>query len=130
MSSRNETSDAKEYTIFMLVKAQPSWLALAPAERFGFSERVLKPLLKKHPAVRLRYFDAEAYSAEASDVLMWQSRDLGAYQGVVEGLRETPFWDHYFRIVSIIPAREDAYAEHYGVETISAGEWAEAKISG
>lgn len=122
MTTESETTSLKEFTIFMLVKAQPSWLALKPEERFAFGERVLKPLLKRYPTVRLRYFDAEAYSAEASDVLMWQSRDLGAYQGVIEGLRETPFWDHHFRILSIIPSREDAYAEHYRVEAMGSGQ--------
>jgi hypothetical protein len=39
---------------------------------------------------------------------------------VVEDLRETPLWDRYFQIVDILPGVEDAYAENYGRDAVTA----------
>ncbi len=110
---------SKPFTLFMLVKTTTAWLALAPKKRFAYFDEAIQPVLKKHPAVSLRYFDAEAYNARVSDVLMWQTTDRGQYESLVEGLRETLFWDHYFEIIEILPAIEDAYADHYDEKTIA-----------
>jgi hypothetical protein len=107
-------ADPKPHTVFMLLKATPVWLGLAPPERFAFVGGTLRPLIARYPAVRMRYFDAEAYSARVSDVAVWESADLKAWRGLVEELRETPFWDVYFQVVEIIPAMEDDYADFYG----------------
>ena len=112
----------RERTIFMLVRALPAWLALAPAARFAFVDETVRPLLEAHRGVRLRYFDAEAWNARVSDVIMWQTRDLAAFEAVVEALREGPFWGTYFDVVEIIPALEDGFAIHYGVEPLGAAE--------
>ena len=53
-------------------------------------------------------------------MLVWETADQAAYRAIVEGLRETPFWDHYFHIVDIIPAIENAYADHYDAKLIGA----------
>jgi hypothetical protein len=111
---------SKEYTIFMLVKTMPAWLALNPAERFAFLGETITPILRRHPAVRMRFFDVEAYSARSSDVVMWQTETLAQYESVVENLRETRFWDDYFAVLDILPGRENAYADHYQVAPIQA----------
>ena len=110
----------KEYTIFMLVKTTPAWLALPPKGRFAFVGEVLQPILQKHPLVKMRYFDAEAFNTRASDVIMWQTADLPQYESLVEHLRETLFWDHYFAVRDIVPSRENAYASHYQVAPVQA----------
>lgn len=106
------------HSIFMLVRTTPEWLALPPKERFAFLDTTIRPILRAHPAVRMRFFDAEAFSARVSDVVMWETEDLGAYDSVVEALRETPFWGRYFEITEILPAIENAYARHYGVAPV------------
>ncbi len=113
-------SNPSNRSVFMLVRATPAWLALAPRERFAFVDDAIRPLLARHPAVRMRYFDSEAYHARVSDVIWWETADAGAYEAVVEGLRETAFWGRYFEVVDIVPAIEDAYARHYGVEPVGA----------
>ena len=60
--------------------------------------------------VRLRYFDAEAFSGKCTDVAMFETEDLQAYYFAVERLRDTPLFSHpYFEVVKIIPAMEDGF---------------------
>ena len=113
------TTQAPEtMTIFMLVRALPVWLALPPSERFAFFDAAIRPLLAQNPAVTLRFYDAEFYDARVSDLFVWETTDQAAYRALVEGLRETLFWDHYFQIVDILPAIENAYATHYGMKPL------------
>jgi hypothetical protein len=115
------TTTAKElnHVYFMLVKTTIAWLQLSAKERFEFLETAISPLLKKHPSVKMRFFDAEAFSAHYTDVLMWEAPEVKDYQFLVEELRETLFWGTYFEIVEIVPAIENAYALYYEVEPIS-----------
>jgi Darcynin, domain of unknown function len=107
---------AINYVFFMQVRTTNEWLALAPPDRFSFLDAVIRPILARHPKVSMRYFDSEAFSAEVTDVIMWETTDVMAYQSVVESLRETRFWGTYFQMVSIVASIENGYAIHYGVE--------------
>jgi hypothetical protein len=107
------------YSVFMLLKTTPEWLALSPQGRFAFLREDIQPILRAHPTVRLRFFDAEGFNARVSDLALWETEDLGAYQSVVEALRETAFWDRYFGVQEIIPALENAYARHYKEAPVS-----------
>jgi hypothetical protein len=122
INTENPNADLPNHTFFMLVRTTPEWLGLTPSDRFGFLGEVIAPLLGRHPAVGMRFFDSEAFSSRYSDVVMWETTDLLAYQAVVEDLRETKFWGHYFEVVEIVPAIENAYARHYGVTPIAASE--------
>ncbi len=106
------------HAFFMHVRTTPTWLRLAPKDRFAFLDAVIRPLLIKHPMVTMRFFDAEAFSAEVTDVIMWETEDVMAYQAVVEDLRETLFWGEYFEVVSIVASIENAYAVHYAVDAL------------
>jgi chlorite dismutase len=107
------------YVYFMLVKTTNTWLQLSTKERFQFLETTISPILKKYPAVNMRFFDSEAFSGNYTDVLMWEASDVKDYQFIVEELRETLFWGAYFEIVEIVPAIENAYALYYEVDPIS-----------
>ncbi|MCA2977046.1 MAG: darcynin [Myxococcaceae bacterium] len=102
----------------MLVKTTTAWLAKPPKERFAFLGASIEPILARHPAVKMRFFDAEAFSARVSDVIVWETQALGEYQAIVEALRETEFWGTYFEVVDIIPSIENAYASHYEVAPV------------
>jgi hypothetical protein len=106
------------YTLFMSVRTTPEWLRLSPADRFGFLGKEIAPILKAHPEVRMRFFDAEAFSARVSDMVVWETADLDRYRSLIDGLRETRFWDTYFEVVDIVPAVENDYASHYRVAPI------------
>ena len=63
----------------------------------------------------MRFFDTEFYSSDTSDVVVWKSSDLRAYETVVEDLRDTLFWDHYFTVGPILLGVENAYTARRGV---------------
>ena len=104
----------RPFTVFMHVKTTDAFLALPPAKRLEWVSEAMVPVLKEHPQVRMRFYDAEFYSADTTDVIVWETVDLDAYQSVVERLRETRFWGPYFTVRSIVPARENAFADFYG----------------
>lgn len=109
------TSNVVNHVFFMLVRTTPTWLALPPKDRFGFLDQTIRPLLSRNPMVSMRFFDSEAFHSRFTDVIMWETASIMAYQAVVEELRETLFWDTYFEIVEIVASIEDAYAIHYDV---------------
>ena len=113
-----ENSEKKvlTFTIFMIVKTTNTWLKLAPKERFGFLDKTIQPILKNHQNVKMRFYDSEAFTGKASDVIVWETSDLQSYQHLVEELRESNFWGTYFDILDIIPSIENAYADHYDVK--------------
>lgn len=113
------TEKELNHVYFMLVKTTNTWLQLSIKERFKFFETAISPILKKYPAVNMRFFDSEAFSGHYTDVLMWEASDVKDYQFIVEELRETLFWGVYFEIVEIVPAIENAYALYYEVDPIS-----------
>jgi hypothetical protein len=109
------TTPTINHTFFMLVRTTPPWLQLTPTERFGFLGDVIAPILAKHTGVSMRFFDAEAFHGRYTDVVMWETDTVMAYQALVEDLRETLFWDTYFEVVDIIASIENAYSLHYEV---------------
>ncbi|MCU0238364.1 MAG: hypothetical protein MUC29_02905 [Pyrinomonadaceae bacterium] len=109
----------KPYTIFMLVKTTTEWLKLKPKERFEFLGKDIQPILVKHPTVKMRFFDAEAYDADITDVIVWETENLKEYEYLVEELRESLFWETYFTVEKILLTVEEAYADFYKVEPIS-----------
>jgi len=106
------------HTFFMMVKTTNTWLAKPPKERFAYLGSAIEPILKQHPAVKMRFFDAEAFSSRVTDVIVWETQAIGEYQAIVEKLREIEFWGTYFEIVEIIPAIENAYAAHYDTKPL------------
>jgi hypothetical protein len=114
----DEPARASTFTVFMHVKTTQAWLALSPERRFAFLGETIEPILGKHRAVRMRFFDTEFYSAEVTDVIVWETKDLAQYQSIIEALRETPFWGQYFEVVSILPGVENAYADAYDREPV------------
>lgn len=110
-----------ELTAFMLVKTQPAWLTMPPAERFARLRDDVEPIFRKHAAdIRLRFYDVEFYATRVTDVWVWEARSHHAFQLLVEDLRETPFWDTYFEIVEILTGVENGYVKNYNEKALSA----------
>ncbi|MEN9566973.1 MAG: hypothetical protein RLZZ69_2169 [Cyanobacteriota bacterium] len=107
------TTKELKQTYFMLVKTTNTWLQIPVKERFEFQAKIITPILQKYPAVKMRFFDSEAFSGHVTDVLMWETSNILEYQFLIEELRETLFWGTYFEVVEIIPAIEDAHLLSY-----------------
>lgn len=62
--------------------------------------------------VSFRFYDAEAFNARISDVLVITADSPQAYYFTIERLRDTPLIaERYFRIVEIVPAYENGFQE-------------------
>lgn len=108
------------YVYFLLLRATPAWLRLSRGERRALSEQHLGPLLAGADAVRMRYFDAEAFSAVCSDVMMVETDDPRRHFFFMERLRDSPmFTVPLFELVQIVPAIEEGYVEY---ERVGSGE--------
>ncbi len=103
---------APRLTVFVLLKALPSWLSLPRTERDRLGTEALRAALQGRP-VTLRHFDAEAFSGFCSDIAVFEADDALAFHMVMEALRDTPlFAMPHFEVVRIIPAIEDGF-RHY-----------------
>ncbi|ELY4814742.1 darcynin family protein [Cronobacter sakazakii] len=94
-------------TLFMLVKANRSWLDASADERQRNIATHLAPLFTQYEgALRLRCFDTEFYSARISDIWIWEAANHAVWQGFTEALRDTPFWNDFFEIKEILQGVE------------------------
>ncbi|WP_328622675.1 darcynin family protein [Streptomyces sp. NBC_00354] len=107
-------------TAFMLIKTLPEWLAMTPRERMNaFTTQVVPAIEARTTGVRSRFYDTEFYSTRVTDVWVWEADDHDAYQLLIDALRETPFWDRYFKVVDLLVGTENGYARTYGLEAVT-----------
>lgn len=99
-------------SVFVCLRALPSWLRLPRPERERIATAALLPALEGR-SVTLRHFDAEAFSADCSDVVLFEADDAVQFNGVMEALRDSPlFAEPFFDLIRIIPTIEDGF-RHY-----------------
>lgn len=99
-------------TLFLLVRALPSWLALSRSRR-----REIAAGAVPEEGIRVRQFDCEAFSALCSDIWMLTADSAGALNTAMERLRDTPLFARpYFEFVAILPAIEDGWAAFEAAE--------------
>ena len=100
-------------TYFVLLNALPAWLSLDRPARRAFHADVLAPILAAHPATRMRYYDAEAFTGRCSDIAVFETEDPQDYSDLIEDLRDTAFFgEPYYQVVDILPALENGYLEY------------------
>jgi hypothetical protein len=103
-------STTARYAIFLHLRATGAWLRLPREERRKIGESCLGGALQKCPALRTRHFDAEAFHADCSDIMMIETADLVQYYDFIEMLRDSPLvTTPYFEFVRIITTVEDGY---------------------
>lgn len=97
------------WTIFVTLRATPQWLQHTVEERNRIAADCLGEVMVDD-RVTMRFFDAEAFSGECSDVAVFETTDMLAYYFTMERLRNTALISApYFQIVSIIPAVENGF---------------------
>ncbi|MVO17197.1 darcynin family protein [Parasedimentitalea huanghaiensis] len=96
-------------TIFLFLRANPSWLQLTRKQRAKISKESLGATCSA-PGMKLRYFDAEAFHARISDIAMIEAEDPKAYYFAIEALRDSALLaEGYFELLEIIPSYEDGF---------------------
>lgn len=101
-------------TFFILLSALPAWLSLSrEARSTAWQTPDIAAALADPDRLRLRFFDAEAFSAMCSDVLIVEAADIDAHNDFMEAVRDSPvFARPYFDLVAIIPALEEGFRRY------------------
>jgi hypothetical protein len=87
----------KRYVVLCMFNVTTKWLAMAPEERKVFRNRCFGPILVRHSErVRPRLFDMWAFNSRATDIMMCETRDLGAYYDLMNELKETELFSGGF----------------------------------
>lgn len=102
------------YVFFVQLRATSAWLRLSREQRRALSEQHLAPLLAANSGrLSMRYFDAEAFSADCSDLMMIETAEPKLHYYFMERLRDTPLISEpYFEVVQIVPTIEDGYQDY------------------
>jgi hypothetical protein len=110
-------TDAPKLTFFMHLRSCAAWLALSRQARADFIAATVRPILARYPDVRLRFYDAEAFTGRITDVAVFETTNLRAYYFLIDALRDTPFLGlPYFEVIEIVPAIEGGYQEYSDAE--------------
>ena len=98
-------------TIFVMLRALPSWLALEREARDRIAGEALGAGLADS-AVSMRFFDAEAFNGTCSDIAVFEAEEPAQWYFAFERLRDSAlFATPYFEVRDIIPAYEDGYRQ-------------------
>jgi len=104
---------AGSFSLFVHLRALPAWLAMSRPERDRMVAEHAGPVLARFPGARVRWFDAEAFTARCSDILMLENLDARTASHLMEGLRDTPFFSvPWFELVDVFPALEDGFRDY------------------
>lgn len=101
------------HAVFLLLTAIPAWLALDGPERTRIVANELRPIFDRHRrAITARYYDTEAYTARASDLLMLEFDDPGAHAELIDALRSSPMFNvPYFTLEDLLVGRQATWLE-------------------
>src|SRR5262245_19579644 len=100
------------FAYFIHVKTTEAWLRLPRAERRKIAGVCLGGAIAEPGALSLRHFDAEAFTAECTDVLLVETASPVTYYDFMERLRDTALiTEPYFLIVRVVPAIENGFQD-------------------
>lgn len=101
-----------EWTVLVQLTALPAWLAVPREQRRAIGTRSLQ-VAHRQAAVRLRWVDTEAFTADCSDVLIVETPDLLAWNRLFEALRDTDlFTAPYFRLERVLTGIVNGYLDY------------------
>jgi Darcynin, domain of unknown function len=117
----NQTQDAAplKHTVFLILKTRDAWLQLSVQERFAYIGKNIFPIIKNHPLVKVRFYDAEFYTARLSDVMLIETSNLRQYEKFIDALRDQEFWYKYFDVQDLIMTTENPMVDLANMRTIA-----------
>lgn len=101
------------YVVIVQLTALPAWLRLTHPERHEIADGEIASALGAHQGCTVRWIDAEAMSAQCSDVMLVETSELGSWNNLWEALRDSSmFTTPYFMLESIVVGIEDGYVAY------------------
>lgn len=98
------------HAYFVHLKALPAWLRLPRSRRAELASQSLGAAITATPDVHVRHFDAEAFSAPCSDIMLVETTHPEAHYFFMERLRDSALLtEPYFEVLNIVSAIEDGY---------------------
>ncbi|MFM2398100.1 MAG: hypothetical protein RL341_257 [Pseudomonadota bacterium] len=107
----------RKYTFFIHLKTRDAWLQLSAQERLAYVGKNVFPILARHPAVKVRFYDAEFYTARLSDIMFVETTDLRQYERFIDALRDQEFWHKYFDVLDIVMTTENLMVDFTNART-------------
>ncbi|MBL0885166.1 darcynin family protein [Myceligenerans indicum] len=109
------------YVVMNMLQFQPAWLRLERGERARVWEDV-QALAARAEGLRLRWFDAEAFCADYSDILFVETEDLSAYYMFWEAVRDTELFSvPYVEVKQVAMGIEDGFVAYDAAVGVHAG---------
>ena len=105
------TYSTPTYTIFIHLRTTRHWLELSRGHRAAVIAEHVAPLLERYASTTsLRWFDAEAFSADPTDIAVVTTTALQDWYDLYEELRDSPLWTvPYFTTDRIVLALEQGF---------------------
>ena len=98
------------YVYFVHVRTTPAWLQLDRERRRVLAELHVYQPLEEFLDLKMRYFDAEAFTGRLTDIMMFETPSPENYYFFIERFRDSPLIaEGYFEVVDIIPALEEGF---------------------
>lgn len=107
-----------DYVAITQLTALPSRLRLTRHERHEIAEDEIASILEAHQACTVRWIDAEAMTAQCSDIMLIETSALSSWNNLWEALRDSPmFATPHFKLESIVVGIEDDYVAYEAAES-------------
>jgi hypothetical protein len=102
-----------KFAVVMSMEYSKDWLAKPREERNHFNQTCIDPIFEKYrDQVRMRFFDAEAFCAEASDFALFEFHDPQDYYFLIEELRDTELFSKgWLEVKGILMGIEEGYRD-------------------
>ncbi len=89
------------------------WLSLPRDRRYQFTRQILNPIFEKYDSVCVRFYDVEAFTAQCSDIAVFETEKLQDYYFLIDAIRDTEIFTlPYFEFVEVIPGIQGGFAEY------------------
>ncbi|WP_248925120.1 darcynin family protein [Paenibacillus hamazuiensis] len=100
------------------IEVDASWLALPRETRRTYAAEVYAIAGRYSGEVRVKYFDADAFSGKCSDFVICETENTMAYHSIWEEIKDSPvFSNGFFRIKDVLFGIQNAY-QAYETETL------------
>ncbi|MFD0695556.1 darcynin family protein [Paenibacillus sp. GCM10027628] len=94
----------------VLLEVDPTWLALSREMRREYASELYEIIGRHAAEVRVRYFDADAFSGKCSDFVICETQNTAQYHYMWEALKDSQgFSGGYYRIKDVIYGIQNAY---------------------